>query len=66
MLDLENFVNVVFDSYSINDLCEKLFGYNNSRVSKKIKDFINENEIDISHFNIENRNRIYEIIEKDC
>jgi len=66
MLDLENFINAVFDSYSINDLCEKLFGYNNSRVSKKVKEFINENEIDISHFNVENKNRIYEIVEKDC
>lgn len=65
-MEIQKIRNIVKDSYSINDLCKKVYGYCNGRVKDKISEIINDNLIDISHFGIGKKNIKYSIIEKVC
>jgi len=57
---------IIKESFSINDISIKLYGYTNGRSITKINNFIVENNIDISHFDNGVKNRKYIIIEKEC
>lgn len=59
-------IEIIQNGYSINDVCLKVYGYTNGSTIKKTKKFIEENKIDISHFEIKNKNRKYKLIEKKC
>ncbi len=59
-------IRIIQIAYSINDVCLQVYGYTNGSSIKKIKSFIEENNIDISHFKIKNKNRKYSLITKKC
>ncbi len=59
-------IRIIEISYSINDVSLQIYGYTNGNTIKKIKLFIEENNIDISHFEIKNKNRKYSLITKVC
>jgi hypothetical protein len=59
-------IEIIQNGYSINDVCLKVYGYTNGATIKKAKKFIEENKIDISHFETKNKNRKYELIDKKC
>jgi len=59
-------IRIIQISYSINDVCLQVYGYTNGNSIKKIKLFIKENNIDISHFKIKNKNRKYCLVTKNC
>ena len=63
---MEDIKKMVIESFSINDLCIKLYGYCNGRTIKKIKKVIEENSIDISHFGQGKKNMKYKRIIKIC
>jgi very-short-patch-repair endonuclease len=60
------FVDIVKESFSINEICLKVYGYNNGRVREEILKIIKDQNLDISHFDKGKKSRIYEIVEKDC
>ena len=59
-------IRIIQIAYSINDVCLQVYGYTNGSSIKKIKSFIEENNIDVSHFKIKNKNRKYSLITKKC
>jgi very-short-patch-repair endonuclease len=59
-------IKIIQNGFSINDVCVQVYGYTNGSNIKKIKNIIEENNIDISHFKIKNKNRKYNIISKKC
>lgn len=63
---MEDIIKIVKDSFSINDCCLKLYGYCNGRTIKKIKKIIEEENLDISHFDSGIKKRKYEKIVKIC
>jgi len=65
MLNLE-IIEIIKDGFSINDVCNKVYGYCNGNTIKKIKSFIELNDLDISHFENKNKNIKYERIIKKC
>jgi len=66
MLESKENLEIIRNGYSTNDVCTKIFGYTNGRVIKKLIKFIEENDIDITHFDDKNKNRKYKIVEKNC
>jgi very-short-patch-repair endonuclease/arsenate reductase-like glutaredoxin family protein len=59
-------IKIIQIAFSINDVSLQVYGYTNGSSIKKIKNIIEENNIDISHFKIKNKNRKYNIIERKC
>jgi len=59
-------IEIIQNGYSINDVCLKVYGYTNGSTIKRAKKFIEENKIDISHFETKNKNKKYKLIEKQC
>lgn len=59
-------IEIIQNGYSINDVCLKVYGYCNNNTIKKTKKFIEENNLDISHFETKNKNRKYKLVEKKC
>ena len=61
-------IDTIKNSSSKKEVCLKLGLPDNGRSTNFIKNFINENKIDISHFRIEqaNRKRKYKVIKKLC
>jgi very-short-patch-repair endonuclease len=57
---------IIQNAYSIHDVCIKLYGYSGGSGDKKVKSFIKDNNVDITHFEKKNKRRKYEIIEKKC
>src|ERR1022692_950988 len=47
---VDNLEQIVKESFSINDLCVKIYGYCNGRTIKKVIDILFENKFDVSHF----------------
>ena len=47
---MENIKEIIENSFSINDLCIKLYGYTNGNTIKKANKLIEESNLDISHF----------------
>jgi len=58
-------IEVIKNSRSINEVATKVFGYGNGTSYKKVKKFINDNHIDISHFGLI-RKITYPKINKVC
>ncbi len=65
MLDSE-IIGIIKNGFSINDVCLKIYGYTNGSSMKKLKAFIDENKIDISHFEKKNKNKKYEMDTRKC
>lgn len=63
---MENLKEIVKESFSINDLCTKLFGYNNGNSIKKVNKIIEDNSLDISHFGKGKKNIKYKKEKKVC
>src|ERR1035437_958619 len=63
---MEDIVKIINESFSINDVSMKLFGYTNGVSIKKIKKILIDNNIDISIFKSKNKNQKYQIIKKIC
>jgi very-short-patch-repair endonuclease len=59
-------IEIIQNGYSINDVTLKVYGYNNGNSIKKVKSFIEKNNLDISHFETKNKNKKYKVIEKIC
>jgi len=59
-------LEIIQNAYSIHDACIKIYGYAGGSGDKKIKSFIKDNNVDITHFEKRNKRRKYEIIEKKC
>jgi hypothetical protein len=59
-------IQIIQNGFSINDVCVQVYGYTNGSTIKKIFYFIEENDIDISHFKGKNKNRKYNIIQRTC
>lgn len=57
---------LIEESYSINDLAVKLYGYCNGRTITKTLKILEDNNLDRSTFDGKNKNTIYEKIEKTC
>lgn len=57
---------IIEKSYSFSDVCRNLDCYMNGRIIKEIKQFIEKNNIDISHFDRSKLNRKWEKIIKKC
>lgn len=51
---------------SINNASFRFFGFQNGNTNKKIKKFIEDYNIDISHFDKQKLNRKWERIDKEC
>ena len=54
------------ESFSINDLSEKIYGYTNGRTISKIKKIIEDCNIDISHFGLGKKKIKYERSTRMC
>lgn len=63
---MENIKEIIENSFSINDLCIKLYGYTNGNTIKKANKLIEESNLDISHFGPGKKIRRYKIIIKKC
>lgn len=59
-------IEIIQNAYSLHDVCSKLYGYSNGRTIKKLKKLIEDNDIDITHFETRNKNRKYELVKKIC
>lgn len=59
-------IEIIKNAFSINDVCQNIYGYTNGRTISKIKKFIEINDLDISHFDQKNKNTKYKKIEKNC
>ena len=65
-MEEKEIIEIIKESYSINSICEKIYGYSNKVTIEKIKKIINKYEINIEHFCKGRNNRKYEIIKKVC
>lgn len=65
-IDRDKLTNTFKECYSYNDICVKYYGYTNSKVLTKVRNFAFNNSLDTSHFDGKKYNRKYEIIEKNC
>ncbi len=67
-LDLDKIRDLALESYSLTSLYKKYFktGTPNSRTRQKFKDYLSENNVDISHFTRNGTKPIYKEIEKIC
>ncbi|MHA2407448.1 MAG: endonuclease domain-containing protein, partial [Candidatus Ranarchaeia archaeon] len=54
------------NSYSISQVLKKIGWSDNGRCRKRLKQFIHDNEIDISHFDVGRVNRKYDVVTKQC
>ncbi len=63
---MENWIRIIQESFSISDSCLKLFGYANGKSMSKVKKFIENNSLDVSHFGIGKKNIKYNRIVKIC
>lgn len=59
-------IEIIKDGFSLHDICQKVYGHGNGSNMKKIRKFIEENQIDISHLKHRNKNTKYKKIEKNC
>ena len=66
MTERENLEFLIKESFSINDLCIKIYGYCNGNSTRKINKLIDENNIDISHFGKGKKRIVIEVIKKVC
>lgn len=57
---------IITESFSINDLCIKIYGYCNGNTIKKVSKIIKDNNIDISHFGKGKKRIKHERITKIC
>ena len=57
---------IVKSSHSLSEVCRQIGWSINGMYIGKVKKFVEENEIDVSHFDQQKKNRKYEVIEKDC
>lgn len=62
----EEKIQIIQNGFSINDVSLKIYGYTNGSSIDRIKRFINDNNIDTSHFDTKNKNRKYDIVLKKC
>ena len=62
----EEKIQIIQNGFSINDVSLKIYGYTNGSSIDRIKRFINDNNIDTSHFDTKNKNRKYEVVLKKC
>jgi len=65
-MEEKEIIEIIKESYSINSICEKIYGYRNKGTVNKIKKIIDKYEINIEHFCKGINNRKYEIIIKNC
>jgi hypothetical protein len=65
-ININDLKKAVVGSSSYNDVSFKIFGFSNGQTLKKIRNFVFNNNIDISHFDVKKKQRKYEIIEKKC
>lgn len=63
---MENILKIIDESYSINDLSKKLFGYSNGRTNEKTKIILKQFNIEESFFDKKNKNIKYNRIKKNC
>lgn len=63
---MKNIEKLIKESFSINDLCKKIYGYCNGRTINKINKLIIDGEFNISHFGKGKKNIKYERIYKIC
>jgi very-short-patch-repair endonuclease len=63
---MENILEIINDSYSINDLSKKLFGYSNGKTNEKIKIILKQLNIEESFFDNKNKNIKYDRVKKNC
>jgi len=55
---------IIKNSQTMAEAITKIYGYDNSRIRKKFKTIVNENNYDISHFTLQPRK--YKLITKTC
>ena len=65
-LNVDDVVNAVKECHSYNDLSVKMFGFSNGKTLKKLRNFVFNNRLDTTHFDVRKNKRKYEIIEKIC
>ena len=65
-MEVNEITEVIKNSNSISNVCNKIYGYNNGKNVKLIFEFIEKNNIDTSHFDKYLSKRKYEIIKKIC
>lgn len=63
---MNNIKQIFQESFSMNDVSIKLYGYSNVSSKKKVLNIIKENNIDISHFGLGKKNIKHERIERCC
>lgn len=63
---MENIEKIISESFSINDVCLKIYGYSNGRNLEKTRKIIESSNIETTHFGIGKKNIKYERIEKIC
>lgn len=62
-MDIEQ---AIANSHNLTSIGENVYGYYNSRIGKLIKKYIQDNNIDTSHFDMQKLNRRWEVIKKEC
>jgi len=65
-MELNEIKDTIINSYSISDCCDKIYGYTNSRTTKKLRKIIEDENIDVSHLGPGKKNIKYEVIDKEC
>jgi hypothetical protein len=65
-IDEEKMYDAIKSSYCRMDASIKYFGFSNGTTMSKIKKFIEGKNIDVSHFDIKKKTRVYEVVEKEC
>jgi len=64
--DVEKFKKIVNESNGTGEICRKYNFCDNGKSRNQIKEFINNFNLDISHFGFKNHPRKYESVEKEC
>jgi len=59
-------IKIINESFSINDLAKKLYGYSNGKSNKKAIEVLKQNGFDISFFDGKSKNRKYQKIKIIC
>ena len=58
-MDEKEIIEIIKESFTINSICKKVYGYSNKGTIEKIKKIIDKYELNIDHFCRGKNNRKY-------
>jgi hypothetical protein len=65
-MEEKEIIKIIKESFTMNSICKKVFGYSNKGAIEKIKKIIDKYDINIEHFSLSKSLQKYEIVKKTC